>query len=106
MTGWLQKRPDHNPAPVTTEEERHKKFMGYAELRIERFPTAGLGLCDCKAFFKQVDSAPDGTLPWLFSSEAPQPHEIRLDEDPREVIRHCRVEGGNPQLVTNVAKMP
>lgn len=73
----------------------------YGEL--DRKPaTTGLSLCDCSAFLQRMDSAPNGTRPWLFGNEAPQPHEIRPDEDPEEVIRRCRIMNGNPQLATDI----
>lgn len=97
-----QNKPDQIPASVINEEERQKKIMEGAKLIVEWYPTAGLSLCDCKAFFEQVDSVLDGTRPWLFRKEAPQPHEVRPDEDPQEVIRRCRIMDGNPQLATDI----
>jgi len=83
-------------------EERQEKISGYAQLIVDWIRQTDLRPCDYGTFFKQVDSALDGTRPWLFSNEAPKPDEIHPKEDPWKVIARCKVVRGNPQSAPDV----
>lgn len=91
-----------NPPSPMNEEGRQEKISEYAQLIVDWMPQTGLRPCDYRSFFKQVESALDGTRPWLFSNEAPKPDEINPNENPREVINRCKPEDGNPQTAPEV----
>lgn len=91
-----------NPPSQTTEEDRQEESSRYAHIIVEWLPQTGLRPSDYRTFFKQVDSALNGTRPWLFDNEAPKPGEIQPNGDPWKVINLCKVVGGSPQSAPDV----
>ena len=91
-----------NPPSLMTEEDRQEKISEHAKLIVDWIHQTGLRPCDYRTFFKQVESALDGTRPWLFSNEAPKPHEIKPDEDPWKVINRYKVENIPSQSAPDV----
>lgn len=87
---------------VLTEEDREKKVTENAQLIINWFHSLNLASCYWEGFFQQVKFGLYGPFRWLFNSEAPQPDEIKPDENPWDVIKRCKVEKGNPRFVTDI----
>ena len=107
-------RADKIPAPAITDEERQKKVVEHTKLIIGWFhggedpnksrgdASLNLAPCDREGFFQQVKFGLYGPFPWFFRQEAPQPQEINPDEDPWEVIKRCKVDGGDPNFVPDI----
>lgn len=88
--------------PIMTKEEREKRVTENATLIIDWFHSVDLAPCYWDDFFEQVKLGLYGSFHWLFSAEAPQPNEIRPDEEPWKVIKRSKVERKNPQFVTDI----
>lgn len=98
VSTMLQNDTHHNSTRVLNEKDRDKSVG----LIIEWVRSPDLEPCDWEGFFQQVKFGLHGPFRRLFSAEAPKPHKINPDEDPREVIKRCKAEGGNPNSVPGI----
>jgi hypothetical protein len=104
-------KPPEKPRPSPPPEvsaELYKKIKEEATTLVVDWVRSTLAICDWEAFFKQVGLALYGVFPWLFTSEAPKPGEINLNEDPLKVIERCKIEevesGCGPDVLNNNVK--